>query len=53
MPCGDRNDKKLILPMEKRFKLLNNLLDECCKSVRLVDDEIKLSREKNRMIGTF
>lgn len=28
LPCGDRNDKKLLLPMHKRFHLIQNIFKD-------------------------
>ena len=28
LPCGDRTDKKLLLPMQKRFNLMKNLFKD-------------------------
>ena len=44
LPSGDRNDKKLVLNMEQRFNLLKKLTVPFEDRVKVVDDEIKLSK---------
>lgn len=39
LPCGDREDKKLLLPMNKRFHLMH-LLFANTPNIKISDDEI-------------
>ena len=52
LPCGDRNDKRLVLSKQDRFDLLKKLTDDCCEKVTVSDEEIKLSQQFQRMIPT-
>lgn len=52
MPCGDRDDKKLLLPMEKRFKLMRKIFSKY-PQIRVSEDEIELSKALKRPIHTY
>jgi nicotinate-nucleotide adenylyltransferase len=47
MPCGDRTDKHLLLPKEKRFTLMRQLFANN-SAVKVSDNEIKISQQLGR-----
>lgn len=52
MPCGDRDDKKLLLPMEKRFKLMRTIFQKHPQII-VSEEEIQLSKAMKRPIHTY
>ena len=52
MPCGDRDDKKLLLPAEKRFQLIRTIFKNH-PHIKISEDEIQLSRALKKPIHTY
>ena len=52
LPCGDREDKKLVLPKSVRLKLIRDLFKET-PSIKISEDEIDLSRQQGGQIHTY
>ena len=52
LPSGDRTDKKLLLPMQKRLHLIKHLFQDN-SSVVISEDEIEMSKLKGGMIETY
>ncbi len=52
MPCGDRDDKKLLLPMEKRFHLMRTIFQKH-PQIKVAEDEIQMSKARQKPIHTY
>jgi nicotinate-nucleotide adenylyltransferase len=52
MPCGDREDKKLLLPMEKRFALMRAIFKQF-PQIKVSEEEILLSKALQKPIHTY
>ena len=52
LPCGDREDKKLLLPTKIRFQLMKNLFRENNR-IKVSEDEIEMSRMRGGQIHTY
>lgn len=52
MPCGDRDDKKLIMSKEQRFSLMKQLFKTNDK-LKVIEDEIELNRLTGKMVHTY
>ena len=57
MPCGDRNDKRLVLSFEERLMLLQSCVKKYMGKqkvrIRICSEEIEMSKQKKRMIETY
>lgn len=52
MPCGDREDKKLLLPKNKRLQLMKSLF-EGTPNVKICQDEIEMSTRLGKAVHTY
>jgi len=52
LPCGDRKDKKLVLPTSSRLKLIRDLFKEV-PEIKVCEDEIELSKQQGDQIHTY
>lgn len=52
LPCGDREDKKLLMRKEQRFQLMRRLF-EGDKRIKVSEEEIDLSKAMGKAIHTY
>lgn len=52
MPCGDRDDKKLLLSKKTRFELMRNIFKQY-PQIHISEEEINLSKALQKPIHTY
>ena len=52
LPCGDRKDKKLVLPTSSRLKMIRALFKEV-PQIKVSEEEIEMSKQQGDQIHTY